>query len=252
MPVLNFHPIMTGEDAPRAMGWHVRQRPLSHVAFAAGLFLCAVPQALADETSYCVTCTAPDQSYVCRVTVGGSKPSDALKLYCVIRTAKEGHHASCSAERSSPACKGVEKVYSYDGPMPSDIASDPRVKQFTDKIERDQQAFEKPKGKGPKTLVELGGRAVSASRQGLRSARGALGGSSEQDDQPLTGEPLPLDQSAPLAAENARGESPDASRPGRAQRTGTAVSGFARKSYRCVLSFFRKCRDETADGNTLR
>ncbi len=94
---------MTGEGYARAMAWQFRQRPLSHVAFAAGLIVCAVPSALAGEASYCVTCTNPDQTYVCRVTAGGSKPSDALKLYCVIRTAKEGHHASCSAERSS-AC----------------------------------------------------------------------------------------------------------------------------------------------------
>jgi len=225
------------------MAWQVCQRPLSHVAFAAGLIVCAGPPALAGDASYCVTCTSPDQTYVCRVTAGGAKPNDALKLYCVIRTAKEGHHASCSAERSSPSCNGVEKVYSYDGPLiPPDIASDPRVKRFMDKVEQDQQAFEKPKGNQPKTLVELTGRAVSASRQGLRSARSALGGSPGPADQSLTVEPLPPDQSpAPLAAEEASGGSPDATRPSRVRRAGTAVSGLARKSYRCVMSFFRTC-----------
>jgi hypothetical protein len=244
---------MTGEGYARAMAWQVRQRPLSHVAFAAGLIVCAAPSALAGDASYCVTCTNPDQTYVRRVTAGGSKPSDALKLYCVIRTAKEGHHASCSAERSSPACNGVEKIYSYDGPIPPDIAADARIKNFTDKIEQDQQAFEKPKGDGPKTLVELGGRAVSASRQGLRNARGRLGGSSQEVNQSLPEEPLSLDQSpAPLAAESAPVASPEENHPGRVQRAGTAVGGFARKSYRCVLSFFRKCSGETADGDTLR
>lgn len=223
------------------MAWQICQRPFSHVAFAAGLIVCAVPPALAGEASYCVTCTSPDQIYICRVTAGGAKPSDALKLYCVIRTAKEGHHASCSAERSSPACRGVEKVYSYDGPLiPPNIASDPRVKRFMDKVERDQESFEKPDGKAPKTLVELTGRAVSASRQGLRSARSALGGS--PDDQSLTGEPLPPDQSpVPLAAEEAPSGSPDATQPSRVRRAGAAVSGLARKSYRCVMSFFREC-----------
>ena len=69
---------MTGEGSARAMAWQFRQRPLSHVAFAAGLIVCAAPFALAGEASYCVTCTNPDQTYVCRVTAGGSKPSDAL------------------------------------------------------------------------------------------------------------------------------------------------------------------------------
>lgn len=235
-----------------AMIWQLCPKAPLYGAFAASLFVAAVP-AMAGEAAYCVTCTGPDQTYVCRITAGGSKPSDALKLYCVIRTAKEGHHASCSAERSSPACNGVEKVYSYDGPIPPDIASDPRIKNFTDKIDQNQKAFEKPKGDQPETLVELGGRAVSASRQGLRNARSRLGGSSQEVDQPLPEEPLPLDQSpAPLAAESSPIASPEESHPSRAQRASSAVGGFARKSYRCVLSLFRNCSGETADGDTLR
>jgi hypothetical protein len=222
-------------------------RALSLAAIAASLSLCAVRMAGAEQASYCVTCKNPDQTYVCRVDAGGSKPSDALKLYCIIRTAKEGHHASCAAERDSPACQGVEKVYSYDGPMPEDIASDPRIKHFTDKIQRDQQTFaDKPKGNQPKTLVELTGRAVSASRKGLRNARGALGGSSQPSDQPLPDESLPLNQSdAPLAAETPSAESADASHANRLQRTGSAVGGLARKSYRCVVSLFRNCSGDS-------
>ena len=56
------------------------------------MLVCVAGSAQADEAAYCVTCTGPDQTYRCRVTGEGSKPSDALKLYCVIRTAKEGHH----------------------------------------------------------------------------------------------------------------------------------------------------------------
>jgi hypothetical protein len=224
-------------------------RALSLAAIAAGLSLCAVRMAGAEQASYCVTCKNPDQTYVCRVDAGGSRASDALKLYCIIRTAKEGHHASCAAERDSPACQGVEKVYSYDGPIPEDIASDPRIKHFTDKIQRDQQTFaDKPKGNQPKTLVELTGRAVSASRKGLRNARGALGGSSQPADQPLPDEPLPLNQSeAPLAAESPAGDTADAANPNRFQRAGSAVGGAARKSYRCVVSLFRNC---SGDGDS--
>ena len=221
------------------MTWQVCQRSLLHAAFAAGLLAWAAPSSMAGEAAYCITCTGPDQTYVCRVMAGGSKPSDALKLYCVIRVAKEGHHASCSAERSSPACNGVEKVYSYDGPMPEDFASDPRVKQLTDKVEQDQAAFDKPKadGKAPKTLVELGGRAVSASRQGLRNARHALGGSSQETDQSLpAGESLALEeQNAALAGEATPDPSLDAPHPNRVQR-----------AYHCMLSFFRNCSSQPA------
>jgi len=222
------------------MTWQTCQRSLLHAAFAAGLLAAwAVPSSMAGEAAYCVTCTGPDQTYVCRVMAGGSKPSDALKLYCVIRTAKEGHHASCSAERSSPSCNGVEKVYSYDGPMPEDFASDPRVKQLADKVEQDQAAFDKPKadGKSPKTLVELGGRVVSASRQGLRNARQALGGSSQETDQSLpAGESLALEeQNAALAGEATPDPSLDAPHPNRVQR-----------AYHCMLSFFRNCSSQPA------
>ena len=230
------------------MAWQACLRALSLVAIAVGLSVCAVKPASAEQASYCVTCKNPDQTYLCRVDGGGSRPSDALKLYCIIRTAKEGHHASCAAaEGDSPGCHGAEKVYSYDGPMPEDLASDPRIKHFTDKIKRDQQTFDdKPKGDQPKTLVEMTGRAVSASRKGLRNARGALGGTSDSGDQPLPDEPLPLNQSdAPLAAETAPVESADASHPSRVQRAGSAVGGVARKSYRCVLSLFRNCSGDS-------
>jgi hypothetical protein len=218
------------------VGRHACLRRLALAAFAAGLAPWPIPYALADEASYCVTCKNPDRTYVCRVIGDDSRPSDALKLYCVIRTAKEGNHASCSAERSD-SCRGIEKVYSYDGPaIPQDIASDPRVKKFMDQIGHDQRAFEKPKGEGPQTMVELTGRAVSASRQGWRNARAALGGSSD--------EPQPLSPS-PDTTGSTGAAAPAAPPASRAARASAAVGSFARKSYRCLRSFFRHCSDET-------
>ncbi|MGH6792312.1 MAG: hypothetical protein ACRECF_06200, partial [Methyloceanibacter sp.] len=151
-------------------------RTLTHAGLAAGLLVLTAP-ALAKDATYCVTCKNPDQVYSCQVTGVGSRANDAVKLYCIIRTAKEGNHASCSAERGAKGCQGLAKVYNYDGPaIPPEVASDPRVQGLVDRIARDQDAFDKPKeGKGPKTMFELGGRAVSASRQGLRNARSRLG-----------------------------------------------------------------------------
>ena len=60
---------------------------LAAVAFA------ALAPAAAEGASYCVTCTGPDQTYVCNVTGEGTRRTDALKLYCIVRTAKEGGHA---------------------------------------------------------------------------------------------------------------------------------------------------------------
>src|SRR5712691_1253717 len=132
---------------------------LAEAALAGGLFAASGPAAHAGEANFCVTCTDPDQTYLCRVTGEGSSQNDALKLYCVIRTAKDGHHASCSATNKVEGCNGAVKAYSYDGPsLPDQVAQDPRVKKAMEHAEPDQAA--KPKGDEPKTLVELTGRAV--------------------------------------------------------------------------------------------
>jgi hypothetical protein len=233
---------------------------LAHAAVAAGFFVCMAISALAEEATYCVTCKNPDQTYRCKIT-GAGRPNDALKLYCVIRTAKDGDHASCSAERTA-ACIGAEKVYAYEGPaIPPEIANDPRVKRFLNQHNQagnpnnNHRAAEKKKNDAPKTLIELGGRAVSASRKGLRNARAALGGSSASDEP--TGSVSNSDQSLPpppppasvQASEDESTAAPRGNRVTRAaQSASSAVGGFARKSYRCVVSLFRNCRGEAAEG----
>jgi hypothetical protein len=227
------------------MGRHAIATFLGIAALSA-ILACLAASARADEASYCVTCSGPDQIYRCRVTGEGSKPSDALKLYCVIRTAKEGHHASCSAENATPACSGVEKVYSYDGPsIPDDVAQDPRVKNLMSRIDHENQAFDKPKGKAPQTMVELTGRAFSASRQGLRNARSALGGSSGET------QPLPVSPQAGSTEASAASSAATPS-PSRVQRASSAMGSLARKSYRCLRSLFRNCGGEAATGSTVQ
>jgi len=229
------------------MGRHACAK-LPGIASCAAILVCLAASARAGEASYCVTCTGTDQTYRCRVTGEGSKPSDALKLYCVIRTAKEGHHASCSAENATPACAGVEKVFSYDGPaIPDDLAQDPRVKNLMNRINHDNEAFDKPKGRGPQTMVELTGRALSASRQGLRNARSALGGSSEQTEPLPATSPAVSDDGAAAAASATQAPSTS-----RFQRASAAMASAARKSYRCLRSLFRNCSGEAAAGATVQ
>jgi hypothetical protein len=212
-------------------------RPSYPTCFAAALaWLLAgtVLPAWSADATYCVTCKNPDQTYLCRVTAGGAKASDALKLYCVIRTAKEGKHASCSAV-SGANCNGIEKVYSYEGPMPEDFATDARVKKLKEKIQHEQQAFEKPKTDAPDTLVKLTGRAVSASRERWRHARGSL----TEPEGSTDGSLPPSETGAPQVSSASAAASP-------AQANAGDQPGFARRSYRCVMSLFRNCRGQTA------
>jgi hypothetical protein len=247
------------------------------LAVLAGFAACAglpASPALAGEVAYCVTCTGPDQTYLCKVVGEGSRPNDALKLYCIIRTAKEGNHASCKAKRDLEGCVGQAKIYSYDGPsLPAEIADDPRAKKIIGKLAREQKKFEKPKGEGPQTLVELTSRAMSSSRQGLRNAREAITGPNDeakaspettastappspQVSAPAPQAAAPAQQAsapppqttaalpAPLPATTAPAAKPPS--PSRMQRASSAVGSFARKSYHCMWSWFRNCSGEPA------
>ena len=93
--------------------------------------------------------------------------------------------------------------------------------------------------------------------------RSRFGGSSDEAEQSLPEPPLTYDQApphgqaptydqAPLAAESAPPPMPEVSQPNRAQRASSAVGGFARKSYRCMLSLFRNCSEQPAADETLR
>lgn len=236
-------------------------RSLGRLAFAAGGLALLTGQAAAADVAYCVTCDNPNQTYVCRVTGQSSRPSDALKLYCIVRTAKEGKHASCAARRADASCAGIEKVYSYDGPAISPDIAEPKVHKLQEKIAREQQAFEKPKGGAPKSLVELGGRAYSASRDRWRR----IGGSNEADapqtvlppethaaphqSESLSLQAAPqLDTPAPPPAQATTASIvPSEPSANRAQRMGSAVGGFTRKSWRCMRSLFRNCSEPEPD-----
>ena len=224
------------------------------VPLAAALLLCALPGAEAGDAAYCVTCKGPDQTYLCRVTGEEVNRSDAVKLYCVVRTAKEGGHSSCSA-RDASGCVGVEKSYSYDGPgIPEGVAGDPRVQKLMKRVEKEQKAFNH---EDRKSLVEVTSQAVSASRRGIRNMRASITGRDEpeqnavpspppagyasQEPLPdLPGETAPAAPSVPLSAADVP------SAPSAAAVPAESAAPPPRKSRvksiaRCVRSLFRRC-----------
>jgi hypothetical protein len=220
--------------------------------FAAALLFGALPTAQAGDVAYCVTCKGPDQTYLCRVTGDAVSRNDAAKLYCVVRTAKGGGHASCGARDASAGCNGVEKTYSYDGPtIPEGLAEDPRVTKFMNRVEKDQKSFEK---EDRKSLVEVTGQAVSASRRGLRNMRASITGRDEpQQSAPASSPPAGIASQDPLP--ELPGETAPsvplsaAAEPSAPSATAVPAESAAppkRKSRvksiaRCVRSLFRKC-----------
>lgn len=228
-----------------------------------GLVACllasAAPDARAEDAAFCVVCKGPDQTYRCRVNGDLGSRSDALKLYCVVRTAKEGGHASCSARDDIAGCNGTEKTYSYDLPnIPSGLAENPRVKKLRDQMARENKKFRQD-DEPSKSLVGI-------SRRGIRNLRASLGREDEKErssppqssslpqQDPLpelptqTPAPLPLStapdpsvQSADLPPGSA---APPPKRRNRVGRGAQNVGSFTRKTYRCVRSLFRNCGSE--------
>jgi len=211
-------------------GWPWRVAACFGVLSAAAPFA-AIPAAQAGSIEYCVTCKNPNASYRCRLQGSGVSQSDAFKLYCVVKTTKDGGHASCAAKKN-PGCKGVVKVYNYDGPgLP---ANDPRLRQLNERVERDNQAFEDKRGDQPNSLFELGGRAYDASKRGLQDAGAAIGLGA--DDVTILEARPPQAAPSPPAAPN-----PPAARPPAAQAAPPPQKNFAHRSWDCMVSLFREC-----------
>src|SRR6516225_5291680 len=166
----------------------------SPAPLALAMALCGFAPAHAGEVAYCVTCQGPDQTYLCRVNGDEVRQSDAVKLYCVVRTAEEGGHASCAARNATAACNGIEKHYSYNGPSIANQSPAPSSGTTSSHAAAQEPLPELPHGTA--TV-------------------------------PLSAAPT---ESASPPPEHKRG-----------------VGSFARNTYRCVRSLFRRCGSDTSE-----
>jgi hypothetical protein len=198
---------------------------------AALLFAFALtpPEAAADQSELCIVCSQPAQTYRCRVDTANASPGkEALRLYCIFRTAKDGSHKSCAAQRNADsACEGPVKAYSYAGPeIPEKLRSTVR-KMRENRTGDDRFGDNRPadaplrEDGPPETLVEMGSRAVDAGRQGVRSTGGAV-----RDVTGSTGRAI--GKVGKTAGEQVG-------------RTVRGAGSAARFTYDCVLSLFTDC-----------
>lgn len=223
-------------------------RLIAGMALASALF--AVPAA-AKDNDYCLSCRGPDQTYLCRVT-GAPPRSDALKLYCVIRAAKEGGHSSCAARNDASDCPGILKEYAYVAP---DLSAGFAVREGTLPGPPALQGTPEAGPRGPKTLVE----AIGASRRGIRGAFRKDNDKPEEGALPVTATEallpeLPAGASAPdpiaekpVATTDIPGSAEEETdnKPRTALGRGVKNMGiFARGAGRCMRSLFRECRKE--------
>lgn len=217
----------------------------------------------AAETTYCVTCENPNENYACTVASKGPLPADAVQVYCVMRTAKKGGHASCAARPGAPnTCPGTAMRYEYEGPAPQDVLggidANPKVQKLRKRMEQEQKSFARQKKKedsAPGSVVEV----IGNSRERLRQARSRLQGESEpaadptvtygtqpQAPQPNAHVPwatpaesggMPQQAAAPGEMHYAPAQTQSAERPGMARRAAQGAGNAAR----CMWSLFRNC-----------
>ncbi|MEG6509735.1 hypothetical protein V6C03_12240 [Methyloligella sp. 2.7D] len=211
----------------------------------AGLCVATLPAA-AETVDFCVRCTGPEQTYRCKVSGVSASYSDAVKLFCVMKTSKEGGHKRCSASRKAN-CAGIEKVYNYDGPPIDDLLSaNPQLREYKQRLSREQQKFPDPEDADKrKSLMDLGKGMVGASKKGIDNAKARFGYGADGSALPEQGAayaPSPAAPQRPSAAP------PSASTSAMMQHAPQAApedsESWAGRSYRCMRSFFRNCGSE--------
>lgn len=208
-------------------------------SLAAILLMGLAPAAHAAE--FCVRCSGPDQTYRCKVTGVSSQYSDAAKLFCVLQTTKQEGHAKCTASLD-PACKGIEKVYDYNGPaLPQALDQNAAVKKYKNRVTREQEKFASPEEEGRATLFDLGKGMISGTRSRLGYG---------SDETPAPSAP-PSQTTAPTAVPQAAvppasGQLPPVPERAVAAQAPENDESFAHRSYRCLKSFFFNCGSEDA------
>jgi hypothetical protein len=202
------------------------------MALTAATSLAASTAGLSAADSYCVSCSGPQASYVCEVTLpDGVVPSQSPQLYCAYRLAAEGGHASCSSRRSGETpCDGDYKQFAYQGSSlsasPDAAVSPPEAlapasTEFTP-VETNEGVAEPATGDSqspPRTVVEL-----------TEQVADAIGGEAEdeagKDEASITSE-IAEDAAAPTA------EAP--------RSTSEKIASAAKTALTCLTSLFEEC-----------
>lgn len=202
--------------------------------------ICALAQmpvaARAAQSNLCVACTDPQQTYVCSVETSHSMPNKkALQLYCIVKTAKDGGHRSCSIQGDTEtACEGKVLSYRYGGPeIPSALRSAVQPRPPAAEPENTAETSSQRKDQ-PETLVEMGSRAVNASKEGAKATGEVIRDAAGR----------PAKTIGKIGQKTGKGVG----------KTARGAGSAARFAYDCMRSLFRDCKSsddqETAPTTT--
>lgn len=215
------------------------------VAFCA-FFLLLPDYGRAEKRQYCVICNGPDQTYQCQVNTPTNSSGDkGLQLFCIISVSKEGGHKSCAVrDDTSAVCAGPVKTYTFQAP-----AISPQLRSAVDNIRKsrgevriDQAVSPKQKNGAPETMIDMTGRALKASRQGLKKSGQAVGGAASSTKQKV----------GQAARGAGKGVTKTAKKVGSAtKKTGSAVGNAAKTAYNCLKSWFKECSSKSEEAPSV-
>ena len=127
----------------------------------------ANPSVAGSQQDYCIKCTAPDETYICRI-VSSSSQTRGKQFLCIMNIAKEHGHDSCTASAEAQNCSGVLVQYEVAGSDSPPVSADQTAaaRPAPDLVPEPQSG----KKSEPKTLVEFTKQTSTATKNGIKSA----------------------------------------------------------------------------------
>lgn len=213
-----------------------------------GMAALAVPlsrPANAAESTFCVRCVEPDQTYRCKVSYPDNvQPGQSLQLYCIINLARRANHASCAARQTAAEpCNGTETTLAYSGP---ELPIDSGVAAADQAIEpKDPDATSQPgeqvgtvaggqasPTEPPRTLVEATDRVYESSKQQIQNAGEAVGNATTTVGKATKTIGKTVKNSASSAGRTVTKG---------ASKAGQAITNAVKSTYDCLTSLFSDC-----------
>lgn len=193
------------------------------VFVGAGLAFSIADAAIALE--YCVTCEGPPAMYRCVVdgTEEGAGKDASVSLFCISQMAARGGHETCAVSRGAPfPCPGltavVEQPRNLPTPPPShaaEPATDQTDHAAPSEADGTNTTAKKP-AKVPRTVEELAGQTVTSSKEGLKQAGDAIGGTAKKAGEQIG-------------------------------NAGSVIGNAASKTWGCITSLFSACGGDDAE-----
>lgn len=126
----------------------------------------AATVSLADSQDYCVTCTNPAETYICRLDAKGGN-ARGQQFVCIMNIAKDYQHDSCRASSEFATCEGAlvrYEVVGSENPAATAEGRDQPVSAGRSEPTRNKKNAE------PETLVEFTNQTMGATKKELQNA----------------------------------------------------------------------------------